>query len=204
MADWFPARDDAVSPVVGVVLLVGITVLLVALVFVVVNGTAGETPSQTQVDIQQSSFSFEFTRNVSYKPKNAGACGSDGSCRLDPYKGYKGDMLNVTYESGSDLPAENIRIRVNGGGVKYINESWYLQDKGGGQYHSSYTLAEATGTETLRATDEFTLVTIYSDYIYNPDPYHPGSRLRNVDSVQIIWEGNGESQIISEWSGPGG
>jgi len=194
-------EDDAVSPIVGVTLLVGITVLLVALAFVMLNGVAGETPSQTEVDIQQSAFSFDFQQNESYSPPylDPNAC-DEGSCNAGDKNEYIGDRLVVTYESGSDLPAEDIRIRVNGAGIKYVDDAGNLQDYGNG-YQSTYTLDDLTGATTVSATDVFIIVTNYGDYVVlSPsDKHHPGELLRNVDSVQIIWKGGNASQVIAEW-----
>lgn len=201
-------RDDsAVSPVVGVTLLIVITVLLVAVILAMLNGAAGETPSQTEVDVQQSAFSFEFQQNKSYSPPNLdGDCKSDGSfdgsCNAGDNDEYIADRLVVTYDGGNDLPAENIRIRVNGdngAGMKYVSESGYLKDYGNG-YESTYTLDELTGATTVSAGDDFIIVTNYGDTILSPSsPQHPGELLRNVDSVQMIWEGDESTQIISEW-----
>jgi len=196
----FFCKTDAVSPIVGVILMTAITVLLVAIAFATLTGIANETPSQTEVDVQQSAFSFELQQNVSYATPNLDAnCPGDGSCLLPPADDYLGDQLTVTYQGGKSLPAGNIRVRTTGAEIKYINQSEYLEDRGSGEYHSNYTLEDMSQTGTLTAGDSFTIITNYGDYAKNPDPYNPGSMLRDADSVRIIWESDGTSQIIAKW-----
>lgn len=195
-------EDDAVSPVVGVTLLITVTVLLVAVLSTLAGGIANDSPSQTEVDVQQSAFSFEFQKNESYSPPYLGTgCPGDGSCLAGDTDEYIGDRLVVTYEGGSDLPAENIRLRVQGAGIKYVDDAGNLQDYGNG-YESTYTLDDLTGATTVSAGDDFIIVTNYGDWakLSPSSPHHPGSLLRDA-SVQMIWEDDGSSQVIDEWDG---
>jgi len=184
-------RDDtAVSPVVGVTLLIVITVVLVAVILAMLNGAAGETPSQTEVDVQQSAFSFELSKNESYStPHLDTTCYSggylDGSCNAGANDEYIADRLTVTYEGGKDIPAEDVRIRAAGAEVKILNESGYLEDYGNGEYHSNYTLSKVTDESTVSAGDEFVLVTNYGDWAVNSPPHTPGSLLREA-SIDVI------------------
>jgi len=197
----FSCKTDAVSPVVGVILMIAITVLLVGIAFATLSGIADETPSQTEIDVQQSAFLFELNQNVSYATPNLdSSCPGDGSCLLPPNDDYLGDQVTVTYQGGKSLPAGDIRVRTFGAQMKYINQSNYLEDRGSGEYHSNYTLEDMSKTGTLTAGDSFTIVTNYGDYAKNPDPYNPGSMLRDVEYVRIIWEGGGSDQIIAEWN----
>lgn len=195
-------NERGVSKVVGVVLLLGITMLLVAGVATVTTGVAGETPTQQQVDVQQSAFSFELDRNETYSPSwVGGGCPGDGSCLAGPNDAYVGDQLTVTLQSGSNIPSEDLRIRAEGAEIKFIDDSGDLRDHGAGEYHSNYTFAHMLGTDTVSTGDSVTLVTNYGDYAFNSDPYTPHSLLRDA-SVQIIYEGDDTSYVLAEWEGP--
>ncbi|ELZ82517.1 flagellin-like protein [Haloferax elongans ATCC BAA-1513] len=76
------ADDDAVSPVIGVILMVAITVILAAVIGTFVLGL-GDQVSQTA---PQASFSFDYTDN--------GAT----------------DNLTVTHDSGEAINADNVNL----------------------------------------------------------------------------------------------
>ncbi|MFB6139527.1 MAG: type IV pilin [Halosimplex sp.] len=83
--------DDAVSPVIGVILMVAITVILAAVIATFVLGL-GDQVSNTS---PQASFSFEWN----------GAAGTE-------------DALNVTHDGGETIQAQNLYIRGSDGTVK--------------------------------------------------------------------------------------
>jgi FlaG/FlaF family flagellin (archaellin) len=185
-----------VSKVVGVVLLVGITVLLVAGTATVTTGIAGETPTQEQVDVQQSAFSFEYTNNVTWDP----ASDTDGEGALG-YDGYLIDELTISYQGGSVLSAENIFIEMTGDGTgfKCINNSNELSC--GATHDSRESMAYVSGSSRLIAGDSVQIITILDD-IYENDGRPVSAEMDSV-TVRLVWEsGSGESTTLAEWEGP--
>ena len=83
--------DDAVSPVIGVILMVAITVILAAVIATFVLGL-GDQVSNTS---PQASFSFEWN----------GESGTE-------------DPLKVTHDGGETIQAQNLYIRGSDGTVK--------------------------------------------------------------------------------------
>ncbi|MFC7077880.1 type IV pilin [Haloarcula halophila] len=79
--------DDAVSPVIGVILMVAITVILAAVIASFVLGLGDQTQSATP----QASFSFDYDNS-------AGADDDDG-------------LLSVTHDGGDTIQASELYIR---------------------------------------------------------------------------------------------
>jgi len=189
-------RDErGVSKVVGGVLLLGITMLLVAAVATITTGVAGEAPTQEQVDVQQSVFSFEFETNTTYDPSNMdGAPSEDGI--EPPHDAYIADLLTVTYESGSILDSENLVLQIEGSSSKYVKPNG---DLGGASYQSTWTFAEIGAPTQLEPGASVTTVTIMHDI------YNMGFISSEMDSatVRIVYEfDSGESTTLAEWEGP--
>jgi flagellin-like protein len=82
------ADDDAVSPVIGVILMVAITVILAAVIGTFVLGLGGSV----QQNAPQASFTFDFADETNI----------DG--------GSNDDLLTVTHDGGDSV--ENSRIRL--------------------------------------------------------------------------------------------
>ncbi|WP_276258097.1 type IV pilin N-terminal domain-containing protein [Haloglomus litoreum] len=80
--------DDAVSPVIGVILMVAITVILAAVIGTFVLGL-GDQVSNTS---PQASFTFDFNDEANY----------DGSSGVD------GDQLEITHDGGDKIPATTL------------------------------------------------------------------------------------------------
>ncbi|MBV0923284.1 type IV pilin N-terminal domain-containing protein [Halomicroarcula limicola] len=85
--------DDAVSPVIGVILMVAITVILAAVIATFVLGL-GENLSNTA---PQASFSFDYEKQPGPKGWNNSQDG-DGT-------------LTVTHDGGDSINAENLHIK---------------------------------------------------------------------------------------------
>ncbi len=92
------ADDDAVSPVIGVILMVAITVILAAVIATFVLGLGDQVSSTTP----QASFSFEWN----------GEAGSTAP-------------LKVTHDGGETIQAQNLYIRGSpGSGGASLGQSW--------------------------------------------------------------------------------
>ncbi|PSQ02341.1 type IV pilin [Halobacteriales archaeon QS_4_69_31] len=120
--------DDAVSPVIGVILMVAITVILAAVIATFVLGL-GDQVSNTA---PQASFSFDW----------------DG-------EGGTEDTLNVTHDGGDTIKAKNLYVRGDAGtdssrsssGVIYteLGESW-----------DNYDTESGASFSTISASDDVT------------------------------------------------
>jgi len=80
--------DRAVSPVIGVILMVAITVILAAVIGTFVLGLG----DQVSENAPQASFSFDFSDNG------------------DGFNGDPGDNVTITHEGGETLEASNIGV----------------------------------------------------------------------------------------------
>ena len=90
--------DDAVSPVIGVILMVAITVILAAVIATFVLGL-GDSLSNTA---PQASFSFDY----------------------DNASGDPGDTLTVTHDGGDAIDGGNLDASVSGAEIDNSGESW--------------------------------------------------------------------------------
>lgn len=86
--------DDAVSPVIGVILMVAITVILAAVIGTFVLGL-GDQVSNTS---PTASFSFDFDNSNTNTDSFDTSSGGDG-------------MLTITHDGGDSLVADNIDIK---------------------------------------------------------------------------------------------
>jgi len=97
--------DDAVSPVIGVILMVAITVILAAVIATFVLGL-GEQVSQTA---PQASFSFDY---------------EDGTTSATCGGGSDGD-LTVTHNGGKTIEAGRLKVTgATGGAVEFTCDSY--------------------------------------------------------------------------------
>ena len=94
-------EDRAVSPVIGVILMVAITVILAAVIGTFVLGLG----DQVSDSAPQASFSFDFSDT-----------GDDG------FGGNADDYVNLTHEGGETLEAADIDVSGDDGGVSVDND----------------------------------------------------------------------------------
>jgi len=91
------ADDDAVSPVIGVILMVAITVILAAVIGTFVLGL-GDQISDTN---PQASFTFDFEETTAATQDCALATGTSGT------EGH----LTVTHDGGDEITATQVTIK---------------------------------------------------------------------------------------------
>ena len=104
-------EDDAVSPVIGVILMVAITVILAAVIASFVLGLG----DQAQQTTPQASFAFDYSgsdNNLQITHDGGDSILSDemyvrGSAGGDPNTGVWHDLPDSTTNSGSDVTAGN-------------------------------------------------------------------------------------------------
>jgi flagellin-like protein len=93
------ADDDAVSPVIGVILMVAITVILAAVIGTFVLGLGGSV----QQTAPQASFTFDYQEGASLPST---VCNPDGGTSASP--------LSVTHDGGDSVEASRISVVENG------------------------------------------------------------------------------------------
>jgi len=153
--------DRAVSPVIGVILMVAITVILAAVIGTFVLGL-GENLQDTS---PQASFAFDF---------NPDAGGSGG------------DQLEITHETGDEIPASQVSVVVN-------NAS------DGDNPSGKYSWSDVGGSGPVSAGSSVTV-----------DSTNVGTNTAESDlnlkgaTVRVTWtsESGGSSATLAEWSGP--
>jgi len=96
--------DEAVSPVIGVILMVAITVILAAVIATFVLGL-GDQISNTA---PQASFSFDYEEGASAP--------ADSNLQLDADTNPAVGNLTIRHSSGQTIEDSNIRIVANPGG----------------------------------------------------------------------------------------
>jgi flagellin-like protein len=101
--------DDAVSPVIGVILMVAITVILAAVIATFVLGL-GEQVSETA---PQASFTFDYDESYS---------GGDSFSNTDAGDG----LLTITHAGGNTMVADRLSVRgADGNGGNWVTDGDY-------------------------------------------------------------------------------
>ncbi|MHB9285729.1 type IV pilin [Halobacteriales archaeon Cl-PHB] len=127
--------DDAVSPVIGVILMVAITVILAAVIATFVLGL-GEQVSKTA---PQASFSFDYESGTFDGDWNSGSSNGDGT-------------LTITHAGGQGIPASQLSIA----GSSAVSNAQYTDSSDGPAY---------AGTSQINAGDSVKIVIASSDTI---------------------------------------
>lgn len=105
--------EEAVSPVIGVILMVSITVILAAVIGTFVLGLGDQVSSSTP----QVSMSFEFTDAASSASTNY--CWTSGSAN-NFASDTDDDLLTVTHDGGDGITASNVDLKDDDGN----SENW--------------------------------------------------------------------------------
>jgi flagellin-like protein len=133
--------DDAVSPVIGVILMVAITVILAAVIATFVLGL-GEQVSTTA---PQASFTFDYDEGASGQDsfKDNGGSNQDG-------------ILSMTHAGGATLQADNLAVRgATGSGGNWADNS--------SDYSSGSEITAGDSIDAWVASDDTVRVTWTSD-----------------------------------------
>ena len=120
----FLDTDRAVSPVIGVILMVAITVILAAVIGTFVLGL-GDQVSQTT---PSASFQFDYERN---------------------YDDTGNDSVTISHNGGDTLQGSNINVSVTGANVSNVSNQQYTWSSLGGSSND----VSAGDTATVAATN---------------------------------------------------
>ena len=133
--------DDAVSPVIGVILMVAITVILAAVIATFVLGL-GDSLSNTA---PQASFSFDYDESPSDSEDSFGDSSSgDG-------------LLTITHDGGAQIEAGNLELVGSTAGDKAVATDSSVDP----QYSASDTVSAGSSIE-LRVASTDTVRVVYS------------------------------------------
>jgi flagellin-like protein len=112
--------DDAVSPVIGVILMVAITVILAAVIGTFVLGLGGSVQQQAP----QASFTFDYGQGA----------GVGATCGSSPSMG-SGNTLNITHDGGDSIDAARLDIADDDG----VSADWSTCGGSGGDVAAGST-----------------------------------------------------------------
>jgi len=124
--------EDAVSPVIGVILMVAITVILAAVIGTFVLGLG----DQVQSSAPNANFQFEYDG------------GSDGQISDAATSPNPDDSFTITHNGGQDVDSDAITVQIDGTAVTdtamTVSDDWPTTVSTG----SSYTATEPGGGGT--------------------------------------------------------
>jgi flagellin-like protein len=183
--------DDAVSPVIGVILMVAITVILAAVIGTFVLGL-GDQVSNTS---PSASFTFDYSNS------------SQGS--------IPGDSLSVTHDGGDKINGGNLNAAVNGAEIRSDTGDGAggaadgdTDDSGDTQRSSVTYVGDFFGTSgdvTAGSSD-----TIEGDgqFEYGSGPTAFSTSTDHLDlsgaTVRVTWASSngGDTATLGKWTGP--
>jgi flagellin-like protein len=167
------ADDDAVSPVIGVILMVAITVILAAVIGTFVLGL-GDQVSNTS---PTASFTFDFEDSTP----------SDGNP----------DVLSITHDGGDKIDASQLTVKTSGAAVD-VSKSSTTFDDGSTVHTTSEALVEGSDSDDFGSNDEVSAGTTF--YIgTNAD----NDELNDQTVRVVWASSNGgDSATLGKWTGP--
>ncbi|WP_255148981.1 type IV pilin [Halorarius halobius] len=180
--------EDAVSPVIGVILMVAITVILAAVIGTFVLGLGD------QVQTSPPSANFEFT----YESQVFEATGTTGSFTT----------AEITHTGGEDVDVNNVQVQVNGNtALDLENASDATNNDAVPQpvFSGSTLSTGSTGTVAFyissgsvsTGTSQIGIGTSPTEFTHgSADP----TQLKSGDTIRIVWEapGGGSSNTIGQ------
>jgi len=162
--------DRAVSPVIGVILMVAITVILAAVIGTFVLGLGDQVQSTTP----QASFGFEAgTTNI----QDAGA-GDHVEVKT----------MTITHETGDTIDAANIEVSVDGAQAYSFTDNTtagtFSDDVSAG---SSTTIVAATDDEVDSGSDTYEYDSTDGLTITDGTDTYTGVGLESGDTVRVVF-----------------
>jgi flagellin-like protein len=164
--------DDAVSPVIGVILMVAITVILAAVIASFVLGL-GDSASEVQPN---SSFSFDYEEDA----------------------GSSGDLLTITLTDGDEIEAGNLYIRGELGSGSDINADFTELDTSSPPPIGDI----ATGSSDTTGIGGFSIGSNTLSPGQGVQLDSSSSSDFNDYEISIVWETSENSATLEESEGP--
>ena len=185
--------DDAVSPVIGVILMVAITVILAAVIGTFVLGLG----DQVQNTSPQASFTFDYeegsvTDNSDVDWTYDDGAGSGDACDADTSGGggaattpSNDGILTITHDGGDQIQASQLSLT----GVEGYEDN-------GGNGCNEFTF----GGDSSPANEDYPFT--------GSDDVNAGNNIEGAvesdDTVRVVWESTegSDSSTLGQWDGP--
>ena len=177
LIDRFHKQGRAVSPVIGVILMVAVTVIIAAVIGSAALGMGdeiSETPPQASLSVEQEYTHIEAT-------------GWN-------YANYT--VVSITHDGGDNFDYSDVRVEING------EQAWgFFNDTsascGSAPCHASQSVWNGDGTAT--AGDEITILTTDSPSMVEGHHYKisPGGDREDPDSSKLYLDHTGDEKEIS-------
>ena len=169
---------SGVSPVIGVILIVGLTVLIASAVttFVIAMGDSN------QVTNNEATFNYDLKDNVDYDTD---------------YNSYIADKLTITHIRGDSINSSKLEVRTVGDGVKYIKDDGNLGPR---DYDSKWTFKQIGESDEVNPGDSIKIVTVQQDADAN---YRDVVSL-DEQKVSIVYNSSSSAKTttLGSWTGP--
>ncbi|QLC33081.1 type IV pilin N-terminal domain-containing protein [Halarchaeum sp. CBA1220] len=167
-------NDRGVSPVIGVILMVAITVILAAVIGTFVLGLG------SQVGNNAPQASFEWNQQ------------SENILENSTDDGTTNKTVTVTHQSGAPIDVENVNVTVNGNPAYTVDSSDSLT-----AVFSGEITAGTSGTVDLYGTGASTGDDVtYPSRSYETSGGTPMNTLSEGDTVRLVWSSDGGSSSI--------
>ncbi|MWG32942.1 type IV pilin [Halomarina oriensis] len=176
----FDADDRAVSPVIGVILMVAITVILAAVIasLTLGLGDSAQTAPTAKFDFEQETVSYD-----------------DGS------NSYDLKTVSISHQSGASIDEGRLKLVVNGDTAYDIDSSGNVaglltnsgQDATAG---SSYEIQLSSSSSISGA------VSVTTDGSGDPNGVDKGTPLSSDDTIKLVWtsEDGGTSSTLATYT----
>jgi flagellin-like protein len=170
--------DEAVSPVIGVILMVAITVILAAVIGTFVLGL-GDQVSNTA---PTASFTFDYT-NGSSAP---------------------GDELTITHDGGDKISASQVNASVNNADINDAADTSSNPDATAGNNEDAEWNTDLFGSSNDISAGSSTTITA-SNFVIEDDVATSSDHLDlSTATVRVTWQSSngGDTATLGKWTGP--
>jgi len=179
--------DRAVSPVIGVILMVAITVILAAVIGTFVLGLG----DQVQQTSPQASFGFDYTPGDRDVDVDSGSSGDEN---------VPDDSLTITHETGDSLSGSQVSLSINGHTAHADDdgstESVVLEDSSTRSGDAQWPTDVSAGNSVTIDRGDFATAADGGDAALNLD--------LSAATVRVTWSSDtgDSSSTLAKWSGP--
>lgn len=197
-----------VSPVIGVILMVAVTVIIAAVIgssALGLSDSVSESPPQVSLEVDQSTETFSTWRG-----------GPD----------WEGIVLEISHEGGETIDKENIHVEINGDPAFWIypgdstdkspggeSRTQLLWNRGSGElsagdsstYMGSLENKEdfntrADSRQAINDESEGEPIILVEEHSHDTTVIEENVEIKRGDNVRIVWEGSGDqSQTLREY-----
>ncbi|WP_254823128.1 type IV pilin [Haloglomus halophilum] len=182
--------NDAVSPVIGVILMVAITVILAAVIGTFVLGL-GDQVSDTS---PTASFTFDLNDNADY---DTDFTGSDSNAE-------DGDILAITHDGGDSIAQSQLDVKLGNPALLSSSSPTNADFSGGDPTATTLNYQDDAGVSSeISAGTTVYLYTSDDGSINAAGDAFPNQEL-NDETVRVTWASSngGDTATLGKWTGP--